>query len=339
MTTPPSADDQPPAPSGPGSRPAPPKPDPRLFSKPRASRVPPPHRTSAGDSTSAWQAEPPPDGVIGPLRSTITVAALQTPSELNTANALLILRRCAVVKDGAIDDEPVQAWAVRTGLGHAQASTARPDLQDAVHERRTAAVKSLKRAAVQARIVELRCDGPVLTGVGEVGLRDIGIAMHGTYGWPVLPASTLKGVAHAYARDEDGMSAEDRVDLFGGPRPDADTEHVGKVTFLDGLPLDVVLAEHVLTPHFRDYYDDAEIGEPSGHINVRNGVPPAEYFNPVPVSFLAVDQGTFRVLLLGPPAQVEKAESLLKAAVEWLGLGAKTAAGYGYLKSGDGQVM
>lgn len=268
----------------------------------------------------------------------ITSAALKTPPELDTANALSILRRCAVVKDGAIDDEPVQAWAVRTGLGrtglgHAQA------LQDAVHERRTAAVKSLKRAAVEARMVELHCDGPVLTGVGEVGLRDVGIAMHGTYGWPVLPASTLKGVAHAYARDEDGMSADDRVDLFGGPRPDADAEHVGQVTFLDGLPLDVVLAEHVLTPHFRDYYDDAEIGEHSGHIEVRNDVPPAEYFNPVPVSFLAVDQGTFTVLLLGPAAQVEKAERLLKAAVEYLGLGAKTAAGYGYLKAGEGQVM
>lgn len=324
MTPPSTAGQDPSKSSTPRAHSAALKPDAKLFAraKPRAPKTPPLQRT------------PPPDGIVGPLKSAIAVDALSTSTKLDAANALSILRRCAVVKDGVLDDGPIRAWAVRTGLGQNR------DLLDAVRERRTAAVTSLKRTAVQARIVDLHCDGPVLTGVGEAGLRDVGIAMHGTFGWPILPASTLKGVAHAYARDEEGMPANDRVDVFGGPRPDAAIEQVGSVTFLDALPLDVVLAEHVLTPHLREYYEDAEVGEDGNQIEVRKGVPPAEYFNPVPVPFLAVDQGRFTVLLLGPPHHVATAERLLKAAVEQIGLGAKTAVGYGYLyESGKGQIL
>ena len=56
---------------------------------------------------------------------------------------------------------------------------------------------------------------------------------------------------------------------------------------------------------------------------------PGEYLNPVP--FLAVDGGTFTAHLLGPEEDARTAANLLIAAMDDIGAGAKTSAGYGYL--------
>jgi len=59
---------------------------------------------------------------------------------------------------------------------------------------------------------------------------------------------------------------------------------------------------------------------------------PAEHHNPAPISFLTVT-GAFAVDLYGPDAgDVAKAAQWLIDAGAELGAGAKTAAGYGYLK-------
>ncbi|MEV4511591.1 type III-B CRISPR module RAMP protein Cmr6 [Dactylosporangium sp. NPDC049525] len=258
--------------------------------------------------------------VLGPLGRAVTITGLQ--QGMPGANALLVLNRCAVRGDDQRLDESAQlAWAVRTGLGHAA------PLADAAHRRRHAAARSLagqhdrQPAALQVRHLALRPQTALLTGTGEAGIRNVGLALHGTYGWPVLRGSTLKGVTHAYARDVKQMPRPLRQEIFG-TRPDAADHEPGTVTFLDAVwhGTDCAVAVHVLTPHFGGYYAD------------RSGtVPPAEYNNPVPVSYLAVTAATFLATLIGPADAVDKAQELLTAAVDDLGVGAKTAAGYGYL--------
>jgi CRISPR type III-B/RAMP module RAMP protein Cmr6 len=303
--------------------------------------------------------------LVGPLSGRLTVtdedglprlrrpgpqpAGSRTGAE--SANARLILHRTAVFKVasdlgaprfGDLDDRPIRTWAVETGLG--QKHTA--DLRAALAARRAKAVESLAvpmNAAVRA--VELTPQGALITGTGSGGIRDVGIELHGTYGWPVIPATALKGVADAYARDSDTVSATVRARIFGAPRaggePDAAQEDTdvdsdasastkatpGSVRFLDALPgpAGVAVAEHVLTPHARDYH--------TGHdaMGRDQRPPPAEYVNPVPIPFLAVQGGTFTAYLVGPEPDVGTAAELLAVAVDDIGAGAKTSAGYGYL--------
>lgn len=310
------------------------------------------------DQEQSWE-------LVGPLSGRLTVTSEDglprirrpgaqpagTRTGAESANALLILHRTAVFKVtsdagvrrfGDLDDWPIRTWAVETGLGQNHSG----DLRTALAARRTKAVASLAAAADAAvRIVELTPQGALVTGTGSGGIRDVGIELHGTYGWPVIPATALKGVADAYARDSDDMPAAVRARIFGTPRaggePEGAREHAdvgpdtpvsakaapGSVRFLDALPGPggVTVAEHVLTPHARDYH--------TGHDRVGGAErpPPAEYVNPVPIPFLAVRGGTFTAYLIGPDSDITAAAELLKAAVDDIGAGAKTSAGYGYL--------
>lgn len=84
----------------------------------------------------------------------------------------------------------------------------------------------------------------------------------------------------------------------------------------------------VMTPHFKEYYDDVNSSSP------KFNRPPHDGQNPVPISFVAVAAGTtfaFAVGLRrgGDRAAVSQAVQWLKQALYVLGVGAKTAAGYG----------
>ncbi|HEX6076907.1 MAG TPA: type III-B CRISPR module RAMP protein Cmr6 [Micromonosporaceae bacterium] len=234
---------------------------------------------------------------------------------LTTANALMILNRCAIVApDSGLDDVPIRSWAVRTSLGQDR------QLLEAAAQRRVAALASLKRFRLGVAYLRLTMESALLTGSAQDGVRDVGIALHGTYGWPVLPGSTLKGTTREYARqctEHDGGSYDA---LFGVAAPEA---RVGSVMFLDAMPsrTGVRITEHVLTPHSGPYYRDET-----------HNTPPAEYHNPVPIPFLAVEGGSFVIALVGESEAVNTAARLLKEAVAELGVGAKTAAGYGYLQ-------
>lgn len=297
--------------------------------------------------------------VLGPLAGRLVVTAEDGPARFRRpgqrdaamkANARLILHRTAVARirtDPAtgeeefvdLDDEPVRTWAVETYLGRRHSD----DLAEHLALRRAIALDSLASATGrQVMVVELEPQGALVTGTANAGIRDVGIELHGTYGWPVIPGSGLKGVAAAYAAQAAAHEDVDRI--FGLPRPcpavqpsgDAaakDENSVksrepgarpGSVVFFDALPGPggVTVARHDLTPHAREYHTGSEAG---------GGRPvPAEYLNPVPIPFLVVDGGTFVAHLIGPAGDAEAAARLLCEAVDDLGIGAKTSAGYGY---------
>ena len=269
------------------------------------------------------------------------------------ANARLILHRTAVFEAlpgpgpqrlGDLDDTPIRTWAIETALGQSRSG----ELRAALAARRAKALKLLAEATGTTVLsIELTPQGALITGSGAGGIRNVGIELHGTHGWPIIPASTLKGVADAYARDSGLVDDGVRIRIFGTPRPGsrsgspaddtgasgdgltAPSAAPGSVRFYDALPGrgGVMIAEHVLTPHARDYHmngDTAGAGERP---------PPAEYLNPVPIPFLAVDGGTFTAHLVGPEADTARAADLLSAAVDDIGVGAKTSAGYGYMQA------
>lgn len=262
------------------------------------------------------------------------------------ANALIILNRLAFpdsrpqARDG-LDEKAgrsVLRWAAGSRLGQADGLVAQ------VAARRAQALRDM-RAGGQA-VVRLRAEPEwrLAAGLGNrANAHEIGLSLHGTYGWPVIPGSSLKGLAAAWAA-ADEADEQDVLRVLGSPRPSgrrpaADgaggqqrtgTERPasarGSVRFLDAMPAGepVTVAVDVLTPHVKHYYDSVTDGR-------GRPVPPAEYHNPVPVSFLTI-RGAFAVDLYGPQArEVSLAAEWLTRAADELGAGAKTAAGYGYL--------
>jgi len=243
------------------------------------------------------------------------------------ANALIMLNRVALLDNGTLADKahPLLIWAAESRLGQ-QAGLVRD-----VAARRGRALEALRARGQAVARMEAVPGWRLAVGHGNrANAHEIGLSLHGSYGWPVIPGSSLKGLAAAWV----AASGADETDIrrvLGGPRParrghERGDARQGTVRFLDAIPAGrpVPVAVDVLTPHVKPYYDAAATGA--------RRVPPAEYHNPVPVNFLTVS-GTFAVDLHGPDADdVDQAAKWLTDAGDELGAGAKTAAGYGYLK-------
>ncbi len=253
------------------------------------------------------------------------------------ANALIMLHRLAFPRhtpDGSIsmDEDAGRAlllWAAGSGLGQEM------KLVRHVAARRRLARKALRSAGHTVARLRAEPEWRLAVGLGNrANAHEIGLSLHGTYGWPVIPGPSLEGLAAAWALEAEAK-AEDMARIFGGPRPgEAHGERKptdagrGSVRFLDAIPdgARVTVTVDVLTPHVKPYYDStaADSRKPLA--------PPGEYHNPVPVSFLTVS-GAFAVDLYGPDSgDVDQAARWLIEAGNELGAGAKTAAGYGYLK-------
>ncbi|WP_198156351.1 type III-B CRISPR module RAMP protein Cmr6 [Thermobifida cellulosilytica] len=259
------------------------------------------------------------------------------------ANALILLRRTAFPDFSAdeveLSDEAVTAlttWAAESGLGQ------RPEDVKAVTARRKLALDRLRAQGLTVRRVTLRPEWRLAIGLGNKdNAHEIGITLHGSYGWPVIPGSTLKGVTAQWVWDHIRPTTPEEiaryVRVFGAPLPEERAAGVaeqpetarGRVRFLDafasGVPVTVTV--DVLTPHVKPYYDRT-----ADEQTAAQAPPPAEHHQPVPVRFLTVSAGRFDAALVGDtPDETEQAARWLVEAVNELGVGAKTSAGYGYL--------
>jgi len=174
------------------------------------------------------------------------------------------------------------------------------------------------------RFFEMKLVGRMVVGIGAASVRETSIALLRPWGVPYVPGSALKGLASHVAHQAGGewkraekpgeeAGALHRL-IFG------DVTGGGSVVFHDAwwqpqgdrLP---ILAD-TMTPHHTKYYTSGEAAAP------------LDTDEPNPVSFLT-SAGTYLVALSGPPQAVEIAESFLRRGLDALGIGAKTAAGYG----------
>lgn len=244
------------------------------------------------------------------------------------SNALTMLNRTGIYEAGkpgepdagrarlaAAGGRALVRWACAQQLGqHAE-------LVAAVGRRRDLALATMRRGHRCLRLLATP-EWRLAVGLGNhANAHEVGLALHGTYGWPVIPGSSLKGLTLAWARTSSQVKPEDVERVFGT------TRRVGSVRFLDAIPAGqpVTVEADVLTPHVKPYYDSVANG------NSPSLVPPAEYHNPVPVTFLTV-RGTYAVDLYGPEYEdLKLAAGWLRQAGDELGAGAKAAAGYGYL--------
>ncbi len=212
----------------------------------------------------------------------------------------------------------------------------------------------------------LKTDWRFIAGLGRKGALEVGFTFH-RYGFPILPGSSVKGVARAWALIQiaekvgqtDLKALDEKLSLDGekdsrerkeyeawrNSLPDdtrrwvedfrtifGTTAAAGKAVFFDAIPANrPTLEPDIMNPHYPKYYSGEE--------------PPTDWQSPVPVYFLTVAAGTefrFAVGWRGTPDEEGKqlqgkAIGWLKTGLQELGAGAKTSAGYGYFTSPSGE--
>ena len=161
----------------------------------------------------------------------------------------------------------------------------------------------------------------LVIGIGQNHPVENGFLWHPTLGVPYIPGSSIKGMLRNW------MFAWNDSDANKSWFESGANKGVGDLIFLDALPLEIPRLEaDVITPHYSLYYQNPE------------RVPPADWHSPVPTPFLVVAAGAkFAIRVIqqrSKPGSSTDLSSLLQeltGAFDTLGIGAKTAVGYGRL--------
>lgn len=184
----------------------------------------------------------------------------------------------------------------------------------------------------------------MVTGIGAAHPLENSFTFDHLLGVPKLAGSGVKGLLRAFANQV--AAPEEMLPYFGNflerslaeqdgqRRTPAEQKaltdaRAGDVVFLDAFPESwPVLEVDILNPHHSAYMQERMKG--------RDAIPTLTE-DPVPVYFLTIAAGTpFRFGVRGRTTPLTEAElartgAWLTGALEWMGAGAKTAAGYGHM--------
>src|SRR5712691_4439141 len=172
------------------------------------------------------------------------------------ANSLIMMNRIAFFSEDERKDEldaegqnALLRWADKNQLGQ------HSELLGWFTARRNAALTELGRQGLTVRRFRAEPEWRLAVGLGnKANPYEIGLSLHGTYGWPVIPATSLKGLAAGWAvasgadhRDVRRVLGTPRLDVPPAPAPKYnpdDSERLagellasrGTVCFLDAIP-------------------------------------------------------------------------------------------------------
>ena len=169
--------------------------------------------------------------------------------------------------------------------------------------------ESLARSLADPVILESRLRDRLALGLGIESVHEIGCRVHATYGVPVIPGSSLKGVLREFV----ARSFPDEANFLFGGTDLAGFARVHDAWWVPGTGRGFAL--DVITVHHQDYYSGKSA--------------PVDTESPIPVQFLAIT-GKFLFVLEAPNAAWSKfLESALRSLLSTEGLCAKRSAGYG----------
>jgi len=221
-----------------------------------------------------------------------------------------------------VDERTAFLTRIRKDLEELRNASALADMLEDHHRRRR-----LLATRLRGRVLQGRVRWRLTAGHGASHPLEFGFTWHRTLGVPYVPGSSVKGMVRAMASPEvpwgDCFSSERVSELFGSQTS------IGSLLLLDAIPVQVPKMElDVMTPHHGRYYTD-------------EGEIPGDYHQPTPLPFLTVAHAEvfeFIILARNPMAQgagsaLSEGISLLSEGLQLLGLGAKTAVGYGVFES------
>lgn len=194
----------------------------------------------------------------------------------------------------------------------------------------------------------------MIIGLGGKGALEFGITLHPVTGLPYIPGSALKGLCRNYLlllmAEQKGITVEqkqlDALDeelcletnesdnaklyrwLFGTQ------SEAGQCVFFDAVLKEIpnkgsLFELDVMTPHFRQYYESG------------GKKPPHDADNPNPITYIAVKANLEFEFAMGYRHNaslkrrkiLELGAEFFQQALELMGVGAKTAAGYGIFEA------
>lgn len=167
---------------------------------------------------------------------------------------------------------------------------------------------------------EGRVDGRLFIGLGGPHVLETNLTLSRPYGMPLIPGSSLKGLVHAHARSR-GLDGNSCKALFGQEGNKPEDDKAGYLLFHDAwwIPdsAQTPFAREVVTVHHPDYYGE------------KGSTPATDFDSPNPNTQLAA-RGSFLFVVEGAPSWAELGLTLLKDALQKVGIGGKVATGYGY---------
>ncbi|MCX8082695.1 MAG: type III-B CRISPR module RAMP protein Cmr6 [bacterium] len=191
----------------------------------------------------------------------------------------------------------------------------------------------------------------LVVGLGTNSVLETSMTLHHILGVPYIPGTAVKGMLSTYYIEQNREQLEEKlreykendenenkkkyatIEEFASEQDEnyiklfGNQKNKGNVTFLDAYPENFpVLEIDVMNCHYQPYYSgDTENGQLT---------PPADWLSPNPIKFLTVKKDTkFIFPFITENDEMKRdVETLIKGALENLGIGAKTAVGYGYFK-------
>lgn len=194
----------------------------------------------------------------------------------------------------------------------------------------------------------------IAVGLGNSHPLDNGMLWHPTLGVPYFQGSTVKGMAKALM-EKWGADPKLIKRWFGSvnllqskhysaslfktnfgyeidekTKEELSAQATGSFIFLDAIPTKpVMLVQSIMTPHYGKWYEKGDTQPLLPEIQ------PGDWHAPIPVNFLAVENSSMQFGVmprLGANVTEDETKQLaniIAIALEHLGIGAKTATGYG----------
>lgn len=195
-------------------------------------------------------------------------------------------------------------------------------------------------------------------GLGNSHPLENGLLWHPTLGVPYFQGSTVKGMAKALMEkwgaepqiikkwfgsvnaitsptaDFEKIFGKSLTDAFPSQlntqQSDEQDQATGAFIFLDAIPIKpVMLKQSIMTPHYSNWYQEGDT-DPTN-----KDVQPGDWHSPTPIKFLAVEKAIMQfgvIPRLGAKVnddELEQINNVIAMALEHLGIGSKTATGYG----------
>lgn len=203
-------------------------------------------------------------------------------------------------------------------------------------------------------------------GLGNSHPLENGLLWHPTLGVPYFQGSTVKGLTKALMEQwgadpklikrwfgsvnflsSPNLKSQPKLfetyfnsELTEQLKESLNTQDTGAFIFLDAIPTEpVMIKETMVTPHYGRWYEKGD-SDPVGSDTV-----PGDWHSPLPVEFLAVEKAVMQFGVmprLGADIQeheIEQVCNVITLALEYLGIGAKTATGFGRMHTEDGRAQ
>ncbi|WP_257266086.1 type III-B CRISPR module RAMP protein Cmr6 [Endozoicomonas sp. ONNA2] len=199
-------------------------------------------------------------------------------------------------------------------------------------------IKLINSLGGQFQIFSL--DWHFVTGMGNEHPVENGFLWHPTLGTPYLPGSAVKGLLRSWLEQnlEPGTQRQELLHQWFGskgkkPEEQQHENQAGDLIFHDAIPVGATrVRADIMTPHMGKWYEKGGEGSPANSPDTI----PADWHNPIPVPFLVTTRASF-LFAVSPRTGamndgIDDVMKFLGNALEELGAGAKTAAGYGSMQ-------